>query len=145
MCWWKLTSKLGFGFPISISVCCETTFTDMFILLNAQSPMFNTLRPRQNGCHLAGNIFDRILVNLIWLSLIQVSLKFVLSGPVSNRPALIHIMTSMKLTLWKSYHVIGLNHSIHRDLVIPYCGSKPLHGSGHEGATVLLPGFAINW
>ena len=41
----------------------------------------NTLRPRQNGRHIADNIFKRTLFNEnLWIS-IKISLKFVHKGP----------------------------------------------------------------
>ena len=53
---------------------------------------FNTLKPRQNGCHLPDAIFKYILLNQnVWIS-IKISLKFVPKGPVNNIPALIEIM-----------------------------------------------------
>ena len=52
----------------------------------------NALRPRQNGCHLADNIFKRIFLNEnIWIP-IEISLKFVPKGSINNIPALIQIM-----------------------------------------------------
>ena len=53
---------------------------------------FNTLRLRQNGCHLPDGIFKYIFLNEnVWL-LIKVSLKFVPKGPISNNTALVQIM-----------------------------------------------------
>ena len=53
---------------------------------------FNTLRPRQNGCLFADDIFKRIFLNEnIWIS-ITISLKFVPKGPINNIPALVQIM-----------------------------------------------------
>ena len=52
----------------------------------------NTLRPRQNGCHSADDIFKRIFdIQNIWI-LINVSLRFVPRGPIDNIPALVQIM-----------------------------------------------------
>ena len=52
----------------------------------------NSLRPRQNGCHFADDIFKCIFLNEnIWI-LIKISLKFVPKGPINNIPALVHIM-----------------------------------------------------
>ena len=52
---------------------------------------FNTLRPRQNGRHVA-DIFKCIFLNEnVWTS-IQISLKFVPKGPIDNISALVQIM-----------------------------------------------------
>ena len=52
----------------------------------------NTLRPRQNGRHLADVIFKCIFLNEnIWIS-IKISLKFVPNGPIDNMAALVQIM-----------------------------------------------------
>ena len=54
--------------------------------------MFNTLRPRQNGRHLADDIFKWIFLNEnIWISL-KISLKFVPEVRINNIPALVQIM-----------------------------------------------------
>ena len=53
---------------------------------------FNTLRPRQNGCHFADDIFKCIFLNEnIWIP-IEISLKFVSKGSINNDPALFQIM-----------------------------------------------------
>ena len=52
----------------------------------------NTLRPRQNWRHLAGDIFKCIFLNEnIWITL-KFSLKFVSKVPIENIPALVQIM-----------------------------------------------------
>ena len=53
---------------------------------------FNTLRPGQDGCQFPEGIFKYIFLNEnIWIS-IEISLKFVLKGPINNIPALVQIM-----------------------------------------------------
>ena len=53
---------------------------------------FNTLRPRQNGCHFPDDIFKCIFLNeSIWIS-IGISLKFVPKAPINNIPVLVQIM-----------------------------------------------------
>ena len=53
---------------------------------------FNTLRPRQNGRHLADDIFNCIFLNEnVWI-LIKISLKFVPKDPINNITALVQIM-----------------------------------------------------
>ena len=54
--------------------------------------LFNTLRPRQNGCHFADDTFKRIFLNENVIISIQISLKFVPKGPINNIPALVQIM-----------------------------------------------------
>ena len=52
----------------------------------------NILRPRQNNCHFAGDIFNFIFVNKnVWIS-INTSRKFVPSGQIDNISALVQIM-----------------------------------------------------
>ena len=60
-------------------------------------PLFNTLRPRQNGCHLADNIFKCIFLNENVSVAIKISLKFVPKGPINNIPALVQIMAWRRL------------------------------------------------
>ena len=53
---------------------------------------FNTLRPRQNRCLFADDIFKCIFLNEnVWIS-IQITLKFVPMGPINNIPSLVQIM-----------------------------------------------------
>ena len=52
----------------------------------------NTLRPRQNGCHLP-NIFKCIfLIENVYIS-IDISLNFAPKGPITNIPSLVPIMS----------------------------------------------------
>ena len=73
-------------------------FCEAYFVRNRQFPniqpviLFNTLRPRQNGCLFADDIFKRIFLNEnVWIS-ITISLKFVPKGPMNNIPALVQIM-----------------------------------------------------
>ena len=52
----------------------------------------NTLRPRQNGRHLADDTFKRIFLNENIGISITISLKFVPKGPINNIPALVQVM-----------------------------------------------------
>ena len=54
--------------------------------------VFNTLRPRQNGRHLADNIFKCIFLNENVWTLIEISLNFVLKGSINNILSLVQIM-----------------------------------------------------
>ena len=81
---------------------------------------FNTLRPRQNGCHLADAIFKGIFVNEnVWIPN-KISLKFVPKGSINNNPALVQVIawtvqaTSHYLNQWwldyrRIYASCGLN------------------------------------
>ena len=52
----------------------------------------NTLRPGQNGCLFADDIFKRIFFNEnVWIS-ITISLKFVPKDPINNIPTFVQIM-----------------------------------------------------
>ena len=53
---------------------------------------FNTLRPRQNGCLFADDIFKRFFFNEnVWIS-IKLSLTFVPRSPINNIASLVEIM-----------------------------------------------------
>ena len=52
----------------------------------------NTLRPRQNGRHLADDIFKCIFLNENIRISIKISLKIVPKGPINNIPAMVQIM-----------------------------------------------------
>ena len=55
--------------------------------------LINTLRPRQNGCHFADDIFNRIFLNeTVWFP-IKISLKFVPNCLIDNIPALVQIIS----------------------------------------------------
>ena len=52
----------------------------------------NTLKPRQNGRHFAGDIFNCIFLNEnVWIP-IKISLKFVPKDPINNISSLVQIM-----------------------------------------------------
>ena len=52
----------------------------------------NTLRPRQDGRHFAGDTFKCIFLNENVRISIKISLKFVAKGPINNIQALLQIM-----------------------------------------------------
>ena len=71
-----------------------------------QPQWVNTLRPRQNGCHISDDISKRIFSDEnVWIP-IKISLKFVPQGLINNIPALVQIMawrrqaTSHYLNQW---------------------------------------------
>ena len=53
---------------------------------------FNSSSPIQNGRHFADSIFRCIFVNEKFYILSKISLKFVLKGPIDNKPALVQVM-----------------------------------------------------
>ena len=55
-------------------------------------PIFNTLRPRQDGLCFADDTFKRIFLNENVRISIEISLNFVPKGPIINIPALVQIM-----------------------------------------------------
>ena len=55
-------------------------------------PVFNTLRPWQDGRHFADDIFTCIFFNENCCILIKFSLKYVNKGPIDNNTALVQIM-----------------------------------------------------
>ena len=62
------------------------------VFMLKQALTFNTLRPRQNDCRFADDIFKCIVLNEnVWIS-IKISLKFVPYGSISYIPALVQIM-----------------------------------------------------
>ena len=54
--------------------------------------LVNSLRPRQNRCHYAYDVFKcSFSIENVWIP-IKISLKFVPKGPINNIPVLVHIM-----------------------------------------------------
>ena len=49
----------------------------------------NTLRPRQNGCHFADDIFKYIFLNENGWIVVKISLQFVPKGSINNISALV--------------------------------------------------------
>ena len=77
---------------LQLLVNCHRICSNTLLWMSCHRQLGNTLRPRQNGCHLAEDIFNCIFLNEnVWISL-KISLKFVLKVPVNNTPALIQIM-----------------------------------------------------
>ena len=56
------------------------------------STAINTLRQRQNGRHFADDTLKHIFVHENVCIAIEISLKFVLKGPINNMPELVQIM-----------------------------------------------------
>ena len=59
------------------------------VIIGGMIVILKILRPRQNGRHFWDDILKHILLNEdIWIS-IEMSVKFVLKGPINNIPALV--------------------------------------------------------
>ena len=79
----------------------------------------NTLGPRQNGRHLADDVFKCILLNEnVWIS-IKNSLKFVPMGPIDNKPALVQIMA------WRRSGDKPLSEPMFVSLATHICVTRP--------------------
>ena len=70
----------------------SNTGASKYIASGTGSELFNTLKPEQNGCHFADNIFRCILLNDNFHIPIWISLKFVAEGWIDNKSALIQVM-----------------------------------------------------
>ena len=78
-------------------VCCMNVISCAIVLMVFIMAIVNTMRPRQDGCHFADDIFKRIFLNEnVWIP-IKISLKFVPKSPINNIPALVHIMAWRRL------------------------------------------------
>ena len=83
------------------------------------NPLFNTLRPRQNGRHFADDIFKCIFLNEnVWIS-IKISLKFVPKGPINDIPALVQIMA------WRRQGDKPLSEPMMVNLLTHICVTRP--------------------
>ena len=67
------------------------------------SVVLTKMRPEQNGCHLAYNIFKTIFLNENVHILNKISLKFVPKGPIDKKPFLVQVM-AWHLTCNKPLH-----------------------------------------
>ena len=104
---WKSMCFANFRVPIKCPFCAN----------------FNTLRQRQNGCHLPDDIFKCIFLNEnSWIS-IMISLKFVPKVPIKNILALVlkvawrhqapsHYLNQWWLIYWRIYASPGLNELV---------------------------------
>ena len=80
---------------------------------------FNTLRPRQNGRHVADDIFKCIFLNEnVWIP-IKISLKFVPKDLINNIPALVQIMA------WRRPGDKPLSESMMVSLPTHICVTRP--------------------
>ena len=80
---------------------------------------FNTLRPRQNGCHFADDVFKCIFLNEnVWI-LLKISLKFVPKGPINNIPSLVQIVA------WRQPGNKSLSEPVMVSLLTHICVARP--------------------
>ena len=79
----------------------------------------NTLRPRQNGCHFADDIFKCIFLNENVSIPIKISMKFVPKGPIKNNPALVQIMA------WRRPGDKPLSEPVMVSLLTHICVTRP--------------------
>ena len=80
---------------------------------------FNTLRPRQNGRHFAGDTFKRIFLKENVRISIKISLKFVSKSPIDNIPALFQIMA------WRRPGDKPLSEAMMVSLLTHICVARP--------------------
>ena len=84
------TTKLLSVFPYFSAWCMASQ--DVHRKTRFVKVLFNTLRPRQDGCYFADDVLKCIFLNEnVWISL-KIPLKFVPMGPINNIPALVQIM-----------------------------------------------------
>ena len=81
--------------------------------------LFNSLRPRQSGCHFSDDIFKCIFLNENVPISIKISLKFVPKGPINNIPALVQIMA------WRRPGDMPLSEAMMVNLPTHICVSRP--------------------
>ena len=91
----KLSSLTNFSdaFSVELPIFADKVFTNHVDFTPCErSPLFNTLRLRQNGRHFTDDILRCIFMNEdAWLS-IKILLKFVSGGPNNKIPVLVQIM-----------------------------------------------------
>ena len=91
---WKFAACYDAGYVVvdDIAGCREDKVCIVTTLCFQWNQTFNTLRPGQNGRHVADDIFKCIFLNEnVWIP-IKISLKFVPKGPINNIPAMVKIM-----------------------------------------------------
>ena len=81
------------GILLKLWVNCKVAWSDHSFGPELPSSLrsVNTLRPRHNGRRFADDTFKRIFLNDVKIP-IEISLKFVPKGAISNIPALVQIM-----------------------------------------------------
>ena len=101
----------------------------------ATNPLINTLRPRQNGRHVADDTFNRIFVNTNVRISFKFPLKFVPKGPINNIPALVQIMA------WRLPGDKPFSELVMVSLLTYICVTRPqwVKAERHIYASVNLP------
>ena len=74
------------------TACAVLISCQQFMILSINDMCYNTLRPIQNGRHLADDTFKYIFLNENVIILPKISLTFVPKGPINNIPLLVLIM-----------------------------------------------------
>ena len=87
-----LARKITADFRAEKSMGAENFFVTLWLFLL----LSNTMRPEQNGCHYAGNIFKCILLKDDFGILIWISLSLVSEGPADDELSLVQVMASCR-------------------------------------------------
>ena len=113
-------TKLASWQPSVFSDCWQYAVLSVIGLRNnGTRPLYNTLRPRQNGRHFADDIFECIFLNEnVWI-LIKNSLKFVPKRPINNISTLVQIMA------WRRSGDKPLSESMLVNLPTHICVTRP--------------------
>ena len=83
------------SFSIHVSnwqTVCKCPFLVWYLCHEKEHPIINTLRQRQNGCHIPAVICKWIFLNEKVCIMVKIQLKFVSYGPINSIPALVEIM-----------------------------------------------------
>ena len=94
-------------------------FQIMAYRLYSVKPIFNTLRPRQDGRNFSDDIFKCIFLNENTSISIDISLKFVPRGRINNIPALVQIMA------WRRSGDKPLSEPMMASLLTHICVARP--------------------
>ena len=116
--WWlkRIENMHRFRFD-AVAIVVTNAIASFY--MTAAMPRVNTLRPRQNGCHFAGDIFKCIFLNEnAWISL-KISLKFVPTVRINNIPALVQIMA------WRRPSDKPLSEPMMVSLLTHICVTRP--------------------
>ena len=98
--------------PIHHNVQWPLSQTCSLLLLNSPAP-------GQNGHHFADNIFNHIFLNENSRIFIQISLKFVPTGPIDNKSALLQVMA------WRRPGDKPLSETMMVRLLMHICVTRP--------------------
>ena len=89
------------------------------VITQADISHFNTLRPRQNGHHFPDDNLKCTFLNENICISIEISLKFVPTGPINNIPSLVQIMA------WRRPGDKPLSESVMDYLLTHICVTRP--------------------